>query len=301
MALDWEGPNDPEDPTNWPLLQRVNVIVGASLLGFSITAASSIISPGVFDIQSDFGVSRTAAMVPLSVYVLGLALGPALGAPISETQGRSVVYKLSGLLCMLFSLGAGFSETFAGLVVCRLFAGLFGGPVLAIAAGTVADLVPAHKRAVSAAGFVMGPFLGPCFGPVVGGFAAQYKGWEWTQWCAIFLILPGFLMCTIAGETYKKIILKTRAKRLNIAGPPAPPVQGAAALKMLFTITLARPTRMLFTEPIVIAFALYNGFTFAVLFCMFAAFPVSPLHVNCLNDADIPSVRIPRRIWFRDI
>lgn len=42
---------------------------------------------------------------------------------------------------------------------------------------------------------------------------------------------------------------------------------------MILTITLTRPIHMLFTEPIVLFFSLYNSFTFSVLFAFFAAFP----------------------------
>lgn len=67
---------------------------------------------------------------------------------------------------MLFTLGVGCSQTFAGVLACRFFAGLFGGPVLAVGAGSLADLYPAHKRAVSQAGFLVAPFLGPALGYV---------------------------------------------------------------------------------------------------------------------------------------
>lgn len=74
-------------------------------------------------------------------------------------------------------------------------------------------------------------------------------------------------------ETYKKIILKKRAKRLNIAPPPAPPMKGLAYAKMLLTITIVRPLHMLYAEPIVLFFSLYNAFLFGVLFAFFAAYP----------------------------
>lgn len=79
---------------------------------------------------------------------------------------------------MLFILGSGFTNSFGGLLVCRLFAGLAGGPVLAVGAGTNADLYPPRLRAIASSFFIMAPFLGPALGPVIGGFAAQYKGWR---------------------------------------------------------------------------------------------------------------------------
>lgn len=44
-------------------------------------------------------------------------------------------------------------------------------------------------------------------------------------------------------------------------------------MKLLFTITLFRPLKMLATEPIVFLFAIYNAFTFTIMFAFFPAFP----------------------------
>lgn len=74
-------------------------------------------------------------------------------------------------------------------------------------------------------------------------------------------------------ETYKKIILSRRAKKLGIAGPSKAHVSRMAFAKTLLTITLIRPLNMLFTEPVVLFISLYNGFLFAVLYSFFAAYP----------------------------
>lgn len=86
------------------------------------------------------------------------------------------------------------------------------------------------------------------------------------------MIIAGaaFVMVLPMRETYKKIILTRRAKKHGIPGPPKPNVTGLQYMKYLITVTLARPVRMLVTEPIVLFLSLYNSFTFAVLFAFFA-------------------------------
>ena len=74
-------------------------------------------------------------------------------------------------------------------------------------------------------------------------------------------------------ETYKKIILARRARKLNLPGPPQSGLKGWPYMKMLITITLFRPVRMLATEPLVFFLSLYNSFTFSVLFAFFGAYP----------------------------
>lgn len=163
-AQDWNGPDDPDNPMNWSLLMRIMHVFPISFLGFAVTAGSSLITPATPEIEAHFEVSRTAAILSLSLFVLGLGLGPVIAAPVSESYGRAVVYKVTAPVFMLFILGSGFSKSLGSLLVCRLLAGTAGGPVLAVGGGTVADLFPTHVRAIPSTLYVMSPFLGPAIG-----------------------------------------------------------------------------------------------------------------------------------------
>lgn len=112
----------------------------------------------------EFQISRTVAILPLAIYTLGLGWGPVFTAPLSEGHGRKIVYLVSSPISMLFTLGAGFSQGFASLCVCRFFAGLSGSPALAVGAGTNADLFPPRQRALTTSLFLMAPFAGPSLG-----------------------------------------------------------------------------------------------------------------------------------------
>lgn len=139
------------------LVKKAYHTAATACLGFSVTCGSSLITPATPEIAERFDVSRTASILALSLFVLGLAVGPMIAAPISETYGRSVVYKVSSLAYMLFVLGAGFSNSFGSLLVCRFLAGTVGGPVLAVGAGTNADMYTAKNRAVASSLFIMMP------------------------------------------------------------------------------------------------------------------------------------------------
>jgi MFS family permease len=131
------------------------------------TFGSSVYTPAYQEVAKHFGVSNVAALLGVSLYVVGLGFGPILAAPISETYGRRIVYRVSLPLSMLFTLGAGFSKSFATLLVCRFLAGTTGSPVLAVGAGTNADLFPPKARAAATSCFLLAPFLGPALGCVV--------------------------------------------------------------------------------------------------------------------------------------
>lgn len=235
---------------------------------------SSIYTPATTNVAQDFDISITAAILPLSLYVLGLAFGPTLSAPISETFGRRVVYTWGFLPSLLFTIGAGFSKNLGSLIVCRFFAGFFGSGCLAVGAGSAADIWRPERRAVASALFLVSPFLGPAVGPAVGGYASMYKGWRWTQWPILFAGAAVWLMGLPQKETYKKIILQKRAKKLGLAPPPNQLPPGFARIKFLLLVTILRPVRMLATESIVAYFSLYTAFNFSVLFGFFAAFPI---------------------------
>jgi len=55
--------------------------------------------------------------------------------------------------------------------------------------------------------------------------------------------------------------------------PPEPELAPKEAVKLLLTIVLFRPVRMLVSEPIVLCYSIYNAFTFSVLFAFFEAYP----------------------------
>lgn len=163
-VTDWYGPDDPDNPHNWPLWMRIYHATTPGFFGFAVTFGTSVYTPALADIMADFNVSRTLALVGVTVYTLGLGFGPIMSAPLSEKHGRKIVYLLSSPIFMLFTLGAGFSKSFASLVVCRFFAGLTGSPALAVGAGSNADLFPPHQRAKITAVFLMAPFAGPSLG-----------------------------------------------------------------------------------------------------------------------------------------
>lgn len=196
-----------------------------------------------------------------------------ISAPLSETHGRRTVYLVTFPPFLLFTLGAGLAQNFATLLICRLLAGTIGSACLAVGAGTSTDMYKPLTRATASAIFLLAPFLGPALGPPVGGFATQGKGWRWTQWPILFIGLAAFLFSLPQSETYKKIILQHRARRLGIEPPVNPIPAGFPRIKFLLLVTLGRPMRMLVTEPIVAFFSIYTAFNFSVLFGFFAAFP----------------------------
>lgn len=153
---DWDGPQDPDNPRNWPKAKRVfHTFIPASF-AFVCTLASSIYTPGTESVQQELSVSAEVALLPYVLYVLGLAFGPMISAPCSEEFGRRTVYMLAMGPFVLFTLGAGFSQSIAALCICRFFVGVFGSPGLSIGSATLSDLWAPGEIAPYMAVYVVG-------------------------------------------------------------------------------------------------------------------------------------------------
>lgn len=268
---DWDGPDDPENPWNWNTWKRIYHTFIPASIAFVCTLASSIYVPGREDMMKDLGGSSIVAILPYSLYVLALAVGPMLAGPSSEVLGRKAVYLVSIPIFALFILGSGFSQNLASLIICRFFAGVFGSPGLSIGSATVADVWRPQERAIPMALYATTPFLAPSLGPVIGGYATVAYGWRWTQWCLLFvtvaLLAPAFGM----HETYKPRILARRAKQIGISLPGSER-STLEATKVFLTVNLTRPVHMGLTEPIVGLFTLYIALNFAMLYSFFTVF-----------------------------
>lgn len=118
-------------------------------------------APATSALIAEFNLTTTQSIAPVSIYTFAVALGPVLGGPLSETAGRYVVYWGLGTLGALFTLGAGFVHSFAGLCVLRFLAGFCFGPALAVVAGTLNDCFHAKDRGLPSALLVLVPFLSP--------------------------------------------------------------------------------------------------------------------------------------------
>jgi multidrug resistance protein len=272
-TLDWDSPTDKDNPKNWSNIKKWSVTMITAAICLEVTFGSSLYVCGIPDLMVEMGISQELGLSGLTFYLLGLAFGPALSAPISELFGRRIVYVSSLPISMLFTMGVGLSSHIRSILVLRFFAGFFASPAMAVAGGTIADIWDFEMMGIAMAGFCLAPFMGPVLGPVIGGFVADKKGWKWTMW--VNLMFAGLILVPVlvTPETYKPVILKARAKKRGIKlAKPAGTLWDF--IKIIFFITLMTPVKMLFVEPIVMVFSIYIAFVFAVLFGFFEAFPI---------------------------
>ena len=107
----------------------------------------------------------------------------------------------------------------------------------------------------------------------------KHLGWRWTEYIEAIFVFIMFAMATVFfPEVYGPVLLKRRAASLRKStGNSAywhPHENVKLDLKSIVTKHLARPLRMLFTEPMVTCIALYASFVYALLYMTLEVFPI---------------------------
>jgi len=272
--VDWDGPDDQENPQNWPGKKKWTTGGLLAAVTFVTPLASSMFAPGVEDVLKEFhSTSTLLASFCVSVYILGYAIGPLAVAPLSEIYGRLPIYNISNVFFVIFTIACAVSSNLSMLIVFRFFAGMAGSTPITIGGGTFGDLFTVEERGSAMAVWAMGPLLGPVVGPVAGGFIAESIGWRWTF--GIIAIMAGMLsvaMFVFGKETYSVKILEKKAARLREeTGNPnlRSALTASGTPKELFLKAIVRPMKMLILSPIVLLLSLYMAFVYGLLYLLF--------------------------------
>ena len=156
--IDFDGPDDPENPMNWTAFKKWGTVSLVSVITFLTPLASSQFAPGVPDVMRDFhSTSSLLASFMVSVYVLGYACGPMVIAPLSEMYGRLPLYHSCNFLFIIFTVAAAVATNMTQFIVFRFFMGCFGGAPMVLGGGTIADLIPREQRGTAMSVWIMGP------------------------------------------------------------------------------------------------------------------------------------------------
>ncbi|CAH0053770.1 unnamed protein product [Clonostachys solani] len=273
-------PDDPWNPVGFSRSRKWLITIVQAVATLSVSFASSAFSGGISTVLTEFRVSQEVAILGVSMFVLGFAIGPLIWAPLSEIYGRQMLFFITYMALTAFEAGAAGAPNIESLVILRFLAGAFGSSPLTNAGAVIADMFKAEERGIAMGIFAMAPFLGPAIGPIAGGFLGEKHGWRWVQgMIAIFNGVLWIVSTVVYPETYSPVILKKRAKILSEKTGKAymskldigqPQMAISAQLKA----ALVRPWVLLFAEPIVLITSVYMAIIYGTLYLCFAAFPI---------------------------
>jgi len=280
----WNGDDDQDNPQNWSTKKKIFIGGQIALLTASVYMGSAIYTPGEQSVMAQFGVSQTASILGLTLFIVGYGIGPMLWSPLQETHqlGRNPVYHFSLGIFVLFQVPMILpSCNFGTLLAFRFLTGFFGSPCLATGGASMGDLFDPFHLPYAMGLWAVGAICGPVLGPVVGAAAAQANGWKWTIWELMWLSGFSFIVMTLfQPETYGPNVLYKRARRLRkltgnnlimtkeeLDAQDSPGIAASGAKTVLRAFQL-------FAEPAVLFANIYIGIVYAIFYLWFEAFPV---------------------------
>ncbi|KAI1444492.1 MFS general substrate transporter [Annulohypoxylon stygium] len=283
----WTGPDDPENPKNWPFSKKWGVVFIVSIFTFVSPVSSSMVAPGLTTIGRELDIPEPFMQnIVLSIFVLAYALGPLAWGPLSEIYGRVPILQFTNLGFLAFALGCGFAKTKTQLIVFRFFSGLGGSASLAIGGGVLGDLFVAEQRGRAMSIYSLAPLLGPAVGPIAGAFITQTTTWRWAFWATsaadAAIQIAGLLWLR---ETYAPVLLDRKRRLIaKSSGVPASSLHtpyddvnanGVVRKSVWSTLgtAMTRPFRLLATQVIVQCIALYMMYVYGLMYLMLASFP----------------------------
>ncbi|KAA8916747.1 hypothetical protein TRICI_001103 [Trichomonascus ciferrii] len=282
IKVEWDGDDDPENPKNWPFINRLYFIFQVGLLTASIYMGSAIYTPGVLNVMDEFDISLTVGYLPLSLFVVGYGLGPMIFSPLSEhpAMGRLNIYIITLTMFVILQIPTALANNIAGLLVLRFLAGVFASPALTTGGASIGDVLTPANVPIGITCWSIAGTGGPALGPLIGGVLTEKAGWRWTFW--FLLILGGATLFTLFftfPETSEVTLLYRKAQRLRkLTGNDKITSDGHIKLaelepKEILIETFWRPFEIAFGEPVVFLINLYCGLMYAVLYLWFEAFP----------------------------
>lgn len=119
--------------------------------------SSTIFAPGVPQAMRDLhSASKASATLLISIYIIGLAVGPLLLSPLSETYGRTPIMHGTNVLFLVASVVCALSVNIPMLMIFRF---LLGVSTVSLGGGYVADLMAPGQRQRAMNVWTVGPVL----------------------------------------------------------------------------------------------------------------------------------------------
>ena len=272
--------HDQRDPRQWSELYKWFILTIAILTQWWANVISAMFASGVDGVALEFDVTTTVARVAQASYLIGFAFGPIFTAPLSEDYGRVPVHALCLFGLGIFQIPCALAKNIGTLITFRFITGCFGAATFN-SIGMVADMWSPEQQGWAVNAYALFAELGSVSAPVWSGYLYVNLGWRWIF--GISGIVCGFLLAIFmifVPETRGGVLLEREAKRLRKETgddrwfAQHERTRSEHTLASWSKEVLVRPLFMLFTEPIVWSFALFDSMNYAVTYLALEAVPL---------------------------
>ncbi|OJD18634.1 hypothetical protein AJ78_01330 [Emergomyces pasteurianus Ep9510] len=279
--VQWEGPSDPGNPFNWSLSKKWYTTAIMSGVSFFATFSSSVFSAATRQTAEEFHVSELVMTLATSLFLIGLAFGPLIWAPLSELYGRMIPLWVGYVGFVILHIPVATAHNVETILIFRFLLGIFGSSAGATIGGIIFDIWDPVVRGIAIAIFAVATFVGPVAGPILGAFIVNSDlGWRWTAWFTlIFSGVFAIIGIATSRETYAPVILQRRAAHLRNKTKNwalhSELDEHRPTLGDIFAKYFSRPPQMLIMEPILLFMTIYIALCYGMFYLFFFAYPIS--------------------------
>lgn len=280
-------------PFKWESRRKTTTLILSCVATFL-----SAYSAGSYSMTSDvlrlkWGLSNVGFSTGVTAWATSFGLSPMFLAPLSEINGRRPLFLASGLIFFVGQIGCAATESFAGMLVCRVLVGAGASTFSTMVGGVISDVYHTEDRNTPMSIYSGFALAGTGFGPMISGFIVTRVSWRWVFYHqAIALGFVLLLLILFFQETRGSVLLSRRAgaintyldqletsntnantNRRNIRYKVAADENRSSIGRMIY-LSLTIPFKLLATEPVVFFFSMWAAFAWAVLYMTFSVLPL---------------------------
>lgn len=154
--------DDPSNPKNWALWYRLWIVFSISYSTWVIVVYSTSYTAAIPGVMKSFDISSEAvATLGVTTYLIGLAVGAMVVAPLSELFGRRMVYIVCIICFTLLVIPSALATSLAEILVVRFFGAVFGAALVSNGPASMVDISTEDNRALYISIMSIAPMNGP--------------------------------------------------------------------------------------------------------------------------------------------
>ncbi|KAI1350024.1 major facilitator superfamily domain-containing protein [Xylaria sp. FL0043] len=273
IVVTWDGPDDPQDPFNWPLWKKWWAVGLGLLASFICSMNGSILTVAHKVIADEFNVSDEPfphSYWSTTSWGVGAALFPLLLFPAMEDLGVRPVVLGTYFVFVILLIPIGLAPNFATLIVVRFFSGGCVPLTSDAVASITSNVFHGDKaRSIPVALYVLIYLGATSLAPVIGAAILGSLSWRWIGYIELIVTAALFPILYLGlPESRGSAILRARAKKLRREGKRAYTAEEADSTPLRERIikSLTRPLYMFFTEWVVFVAALWAAFSLGTIY-----------------------------------
>lgn len=195
-------------PYNYKKFKSYYTVALYALMALGSQMSTSMFGQSASLIQKEYNVPNEISVLPTTLYMAGVALGPLIFAPLSERLGRKWGVVAPYITSAGLTISSYWIRNLKFILAVRLITGLFASPPIISSGGALKDLFRPEKRADMLLMYAVLVASGPAVGPAVGGGITQLTG----HYRYIYLIIGGYMallsiLCVVfINETFLPVV-----------------------------------------------------------------------------------------------